>query len=152
MMDTNGEETVKIYQYKNRKLLSSYGAAVLLTIVFLVSIFQLWKTPDNKILQKMVIFIPLLLLIEFFTLNEPTKITDDGEYITFYAFGRKHAYKWTEMNQLKIKRFAMSDRVLVQIGNKWLYGRYWLTKSSISNGSELLDKLISHENKLKKKK
>ncbi len=148
-MSMENENSIKVYTYGRSKLLSSYGVAILLAIVLIVCLFQWLTAPDDKTLQKMLIFIPLVLAAEFFTLNEPTKITDDGEYITFYAFSRKHAYKWDEMSQLRIKRFAMSDRVLVQIGNKALSGRYWISTGTISDGPELLEKLLLHESKYK---
>ena len=152
MIDKSGQKAIKVYQYRQQKLFFSYVISLLLVIVFIVTIFQLWQAPNNRSLQMMAVFIPLLLAIEFYTLNEPTKITDDGEYITFYAFSRKHAYKWQEMTQLKVKQFAMSDKILVQIGNKLLSGQYWINTSIINNGPELLAKLKTYDHSKKKLK
>ena len=139
-----------VYQYKQSKIIASYGTDILLTMVFFVTLFQLWQDPGNKILQKMAVFIPFLLILDLLTLKEPTKITDDGEKITFHAFNRNRAYKWEDITQFRVKQFRMSDRILVQIGNEVISGRYWFNTNSISNGQELLDKLLSHEKKMKK--
>jgi hypothetical protein len=44
----------------------------------------------------------------------------------------------------------MTDRILLQIGNKPLSGRYWISTNALSNGPELLQKLVAHESKQKK--
>jgi hypothetical protein len=150
MIDTSAEKTVNVYQYESKRIRSFYRSAIFLAIVLLFSLIQLWRAPDNKILQKMVIWIPCLLVVDVLTLSEPTKITDDGECLTFYAFNRKHVYKWKDMSPFKVKRFRMTDRILLQIGNKPLSGRYWISTNALSNGPELLQKLVAHENKLKK--
>jgi hypothetical protein len=79
-------------------------------------------------------------------MNQPRRITDDGEIVTFYGLFQKHEYRWDEINYLRIRRFIMSDRVYVRIGKERVMGgRYWLDTDSLPGSGNLLEKMIPYD-------
>lgn len=144
------DEQIKVYKYKTAKvLLSSLGPVLLMTLLLVASIFAYIENRQNLIYQSLVVLLPVLLLFEVFALNQPTKIIDDQEKISFHAFGQSHAFRWAELNYLKIKRFPLTTKILLRIGpNRFLRGRYWLFPKELSNGDELMAKLTEWEKKL----
>lgn len=144
------DEQIKVYKYKTGKyLLSSLGPVLLMSFLLVASIIAYFDNPKNLIYQSLVMLLPVLLLFEVFALNQPTKIIDDQEKISFHAFGQSHAFRWADLEYLKIKRFPLTTKILLRIGpNRFLRGRYWLFPKELSNGDELMDKLSQWEKKL----
>lgn len=144
------DEQIKVYKYKTGKyFLSSLGPVLLMSFLLVVSIIGYFDNPQNFIYQSLVILLPVLLLFEVFALNQPTKIIDDQEKISFHAFGQSHAFRWADLDYLKIKKFPLTTKILLRIGpNRFLRGRYWLFPKELSNGDELMDKLSQWEKKL----
>lgn len=144
------DEQIKVYKYRTAKvLLSSLGPVLLMTFLLVVSIIAYIENPQNLIYQSLVILLPVLLLFEVFALNQPTKIIDDQEKISFHAFGQSHAFRWAELDYLRIKKFPLTTKILLRIGpNRFLRGRYWLFPKELSNGDELMAKLTLWEQKL----
>ena len=144
------DEQIKVYKYKTGKvLLSSLGPVLLMTFLLVASIFAYLENRQNLIYQSLVVVLPVLLLFEVFALNQPTKIMDDQEKISFHAFGQSHVFKWAELNYLRIRKFPLTTKILLRIGpNRFLRGRYWLFPKELSNGDELMAKLTQWEQKL----
>lgn len=144
------DEQIKVYKYKTGKFLfASLGPVLLMSFLLVVSIIGYFEDPQNFIYQSLVFLLPVLLLFEVFALNQPTKIIDDQEKISFHAFGQSHVFRWAELEYLKIKRFPLTSKILLRIGpNRFLRGRYWLFPKELSNGEELLAKLTEWEKKL----
>jgi hypothetical protein len=149
-MDERTESMVKVYKYRPLKYFSSsIGPVMIIVFLLLLGIIGKMKDPSNGLYEALVIVLPVLLLFEIFALNQPAKITDDGEQISFYAYGRAHHFKWADLTYLKIKRFPLTSKVHLRIGrNNVLKGRYWFFPKELSNGQELMDKLSEWEQKL----
>jgi hypothetical protein len=152
-MDEQGkmiDHTAKVYKYRTMKyLLSSIGPVLMMLFFLVLGIIGMRNDPNNGLYQALVIVLPVLLLFEIFALNQPGKITDDGEKISFYAYGRSHHFKWSELTYLKIKRFPLTSKVHLRIGrNNFLKGRYWFFPKELTNGQELMGKLDAWERKL----
>ncbi len=77
----------------------------------------------------------------FGTLNFPSRVerTDDG--ITFFRYGRAHAFAWRDVRAVRVRRFLVRDRVLVRLEpSTAIRGRYWLT-DGLSGYRELVSDL-----------
>jgi hypothetical protein len=119
---------------------------ILLIGVTVWGVYTLATDSSDTLARTIVIAIPILLAYSVLTVNQPTKVTDDGETIALYAFGRKHEYAWNDVKTLKVKRFIMTDKVLLQIGEYRMQGgRYWLELGAFEDGEELFNKLVSRE-------
>lgn len=147
-------KSTKTYRYPfHVYLVSNLGPNILLIGLLIWGIVNRIQHPENWIPKLIIVVVPLLLFSAFVSLNQPSKITDDGKTITFYGYGRTHTYTWKKLNFLKIKKFMMSDKVLVRISEKnKSRGRYWLSLGSLENSKELLDKLYEYESKIHGKK
>jgi hypothetical protein len=82
---------------------------------------------DGPLAHAMLIAIPLVLSWGVVTLHHPRSVSIDDEAITFSAYGRRHRFAWSEVEQLRVRRFLVRDRVLVRISpaSPWR-GRYWI--------------------------
>ena len=119
---------------------------ILLIGVTIWGVYTLAADSSDTLARLVVIAVPILLVYSVFTVNQPTRVTDDGDTIALYAFGRKHEYIWNEVKTLKVKRFIMTDKVLLQIGEyRMRGGRYWLELGAFEGGEELFNKLVSRE-------
>ncbi|MBR0600594.1 hypothetical protein [Sinanaerobacter chloroacetimidivorans] len=138
---------MKDYSYRTGYyLVSILGPNIMMIGVLLWGIYDRLSGNNSLIHQFIITVIPLLLLSSFVAMNQPRRITDDGDNITFYGFFQKHAYKWSEIEFLRIRRFIMTDRVLVRIGKeRVLGGRYWLDTDSLQGSRELLEKMIPYD-------
>lgn len=62
------------------------------------------------------------------TLHHPSRVELTPDAISFSAFGRTHVFAWSDVTRVRVRRFAVRDRVLVRITPaSALRGRYWLT-------------------------
>lgn len=134
---------MKTYSYKSERYFFSLLAPVVLIFTILCySIYMWFQSPRDSIYGMIITVLPLLLIMELWAINQPSKITDDGKYITFYAFGRSHRYKWDEIESLKLTTFPFNDRIYIRIGdNKALKGRYWINLNSMKDSRELVEKM-----------
>ncbi len=124
-------------------LVSILGPNILMVGVLIWGIYDRLSGDKSLLNQFVITFVPLLLLSSLAAMNQPHRITDDDEKITLYGFFQKHKYTWAEIEFLRIRRFIMTDRVLVRIGKeRVLGGRYWLDTDSLQGSSELLEKMI----------
>ncbi len=75
----------------------------------------------------------LVLAWQLVTLHHPRRIVLDEQGVSFEAYGRTHAFAWSEVTACSVRRFLVSDRVLVRIATAGraspLRGRYWLFES-----------------------
>lgn len=86
---------MKEYKYKfSIFLVSSLGPVILMIGLMLWGIIGTIKDPSNNLYRLASWVTPILLVSSLVALNQPDRITDDGETITFYGFGRQHAYGW----------------------------------------------------------
>lgn len=84
----------------------------------------------------------------FVSLSQPSTVVDDGESLSFYAFGRKHKYTWDKIRYIRIKEFY-GRKIYLRIDNPSLTkGRYWVKTSMYNDGDELYEKLSSLEKEL----
>lgn len=128
---------------------SSLGPIILLTGLLVWGIMGRLEDSVNPIYHLVIIVVPVILLSSLVALNQPDKITDDEEIISFYGFGREHRYRWADIKFLKVKEFIFTDRILLRIGEpRVLGGRYWMNVDSLENGKQLLEKLKSYEIRL----
>lgn len=74
------------------------------------------------------IAIPLVLAAAIGTLHAPTSVELDDQGVAFAAYGRAHRFRWRDVERVRVRRFLVSDRVLVRLSPAppWR-GRYWLT-------------------------
>lgn len=138
---------MKEYRYDTGYyLVSVLGPNIMMACLLVWAIYSRVQG-ENGLLQQLVItIVPLLLISSLVAMNQPRLITDDGETLTFYGFFQKHEYKWSEVQNLRIRRFIMTDKVLVRIGkDRLLAGRYWLDIDSLRGSGELLDKMIPYD-------
>ena len=86
----------------------------------------------------LVVAIPLVLGWGIVTLHCPSRVVIDARGVTFSAYGRQHAFAWAEIEQVRVRRFLVGDRVLVRMSPAppWR-GRYWVTR-----GIERYDDLV----------
>jgi len=140
---------MKVYKYSPiQYFASSIGPVILMIIILIYTIFIQIQTPIKGLNNTIIFIVSLLLLSELGALNQPQKITDDDQFLTFYGIGRKHIYKWSNIKSLKIKIFPLGNRLLIRIDNYgFSKGMYWIDKKMM-NSIELINKLKEFEMKL----
>jgi hypothetical protein len=138
---------MKVYRYDfGYYLVSVLGPDILMICLFIWAVYSSAHGEGGIIQQFLLIVMPILLISSLIAMNQPHLITDDGEILTFYGFFQRHEYKWSEIQFLRIRRFIMSDKVLVRIGKERLLGgRYWIDTGSLQGSGELLDKMIPYD-------
>ena len=138
------------YKYKFLHFfVASLGPLLLMSGLLLWAIYGKIIQPNDEVYTLVILIVPILLLSTLGALNQPNKITDDDITITFYGFGRKHAYKWTDIQYLKVKEFIFTDKVYLRVGRQGLLsGRYWFNVNSLSNGNKFMEKMKNFEAKL----
>ncbi|HWQ80182.1 MAG TPA: hypothetical protein VN381_15250 [Anaerovoracaceae bacterium] len=138
---------MKEYRYRiGYYLVSVLGPNIMMVCLLVWAVYGRVQGESGLLQQIVLTVVPLLLISSLIAMSQPRLITDDGETLTFYGFFQKHAYKWSEIRNLRIRRFIMSDKVLVRIGkDRLLAGRYWLDTDSLEGCSELLDKMIPYD-------
>jgi len=74
--------------------------------------------------------IPACVAWSLLTLHLPSRVELDAQGISFSAYGREHRFAWRDIERIRVRRFAVRDRVLVRItpSAPWR-GRYWLMDS-----------------------
>ncbi len=138
---------MKEYSYqRGYYLVSILGPNIMMAGVLAWAAYERLQGNAGMINQLILVAVPILLLSSLVAMNQPKRITDDGETIIFHGFFQKHDYHWSEITFLRIRRFIMTDRVYIRIGNdRFWRGRYWLDTDSLSSSGELLEKLIPYD-------
>jgi len=141
---------VRVYKYTTSKyLFASLGPVILMTVILAGAIVNFIQNPDNLFYQYIIILVSVVLFFEVVGLNNPAKITDDGEKIRFHGFGRAHEFRWADLDYLNVRRFPLTSKVLLRIGrNNFMRGRYWFFPKEMSNGDELMQKLTYWQQRL----
>jgi hypothetical protein len=64
------------------------------------------------------------------TLHVPSRVEITSEGVTFSRYRRTHTFAWRDVERLRLRRFLVSDRVLLRLSPAppWR-GRYWLRDS-----------------------
>lgn len=120
---------MRVYRYPYvHYILSFVGPTLLMLALVYWSTRGLLAGSQSPVYRFMIWVVPILLLSALWGLHWPSKITVNNEAITFCAFGRKHTYPWENLGFLRIRRFPLGDRYLIQIGNVGFFrGRYWVS-------------------------
>ena len=93
-----------------------------------ILLFSIWVVVDHAV-----------------ALAHPESITLDEEHIAFTSFGRTHAYPWSSVRKLRIKRLA-SGTFYVRINDGGLFkGRYWIPVHKFPDHVALSQALIDHQ-------
>jgi hypothetical protein len=93
---------------------------------------------DTKLSLPLFVAIPLVLGVGVATLHHPSRVDVDEDGIAFGRYGRVHRFAWREIERIRVRRFVVTDRVLVRISPaSALRGRYWIL-DSIEGFRELL--------------
>jgi hypothetical protein len=117
------------------------GRAVLLVAA------AVWATSASDFARAIAIAIPLVIAWEILTLHEPTSVELDDDGIVLRAFGRAHRHRWSEIERLRVRRFAVGDRVLLRIAPaSAITGRYWL-HASLDGFPDLVAKLEARQDR-----
>ncbi len=71
--------------------------------------------------------IPLGLVWGRVTLHFPSRIELDDHGVSFVRYGARHAFAWSAVTRVRLRKFLVRDRVLVRLepSSPWR-GRYWL--------------------------
>jgi hypothetical protein len=100
---------------------------VMLVFAWFVALFVI---DVAQVRLMLLVAIPLVLAWGIVTLHFPSRVAIDDAGVTFFHYGRAHRFAWSEVTRVRVRRFAMRDRVLVRIDpSDALRGRYWLLDS-----------------------
>lgn len=138
---------MKVYSYKmGYFLISVLGPNILMIAVLIWGINDRLQGNSSLLNQFIIMVIPFLLINALGASNHPYRVTDDGEKLIFHGFLLKHSYFWSDITFLRIRRFLMTDRILIRIGKQGLLrGRYWIDVDSLLGSDELIDKMIPYD-------
>lgn len=135
---------MKQYRYSTPVLWLSIIFPVLLMSGLLIwAVYGVIMEEPLGIYQLILVAMPLLLLSSLIGLHNPSSITVTDEFIIFKGFGRKHQYKWKEVEELTLKDYGYVGKAFIKIGKyQLLGGRYWVS-SKLEGYKELLGILQS---------
>ena len=104
------------------------GSVLLLALVVLLAF-----GPRGPLTVALALAIPLVIGWAVLTLHFPERVEMDDQGISFFAYGRVHRFAWSDVEQVRVRRFLVHDRVFVRISpaSAWA-GRYWLV-DTLSN-------------------
>ncbi len=93
-----------------------------------------------------ILFLSLWVVLDHvLALAHPESIVIDETQIALTSFGRTHAYAWTDIQKLRIKRLA-SGTLYVRINDGGLLkGRYWIPVHKFPDRLALTQALVDHQ-------
>ena len=140
----------KTYEYHSaRYVISVSGPLVILIGLFVWAVYHVAGGEPASYHWAGVIVLPVLIGNHIIGGNHPKRIIDDGETLTFAAFGRSRSYQWDAMTEFKVKEFFITDRVYLRINKPGVFtGRYWLDVFQLNDGEEILAKFKQKEAEL----
>jgi hypothetical protein len=79
--------------------------------------------------------IGLVLVWGVATLHVPSKVLVSDAGVSFSRYGRTHAFAWSDVARVRVRRFPVGDRVLVRLlpSPPWR-GRYWVADGAAAYG------------------
>jgi hypothetical protein len=82
------------------------------------------------------------------TLHFPRRIEVSESEIAFLAYGRAHRFAWDRVEQCRVRRFLVGDRIFVRIAPSSSFrGRYWIL-DSLEGFDELAATLLARQTQL----
>ena len=117
-----------------------------ITDLVLLAVFAafVFVRPQGTLFLVLEVAIPLVMVWGFLTIHYQSKVEIDARGVTFHAYGRHHAFLWSDVEKVSVRKFVVRDRVLVRLSPSppWR-GRYWLL-DSMKDFDALVRELESH--------
>ena len=100
-------------------------------------------------------FILLICAYQFFntfiSISNPEEVDVDDRSITFKGFGKTHSYQFKDIEDFRVKEFAIAKKIYLRINkdsSSLLKGRYWIDCIYFNDGDELFTYLLKKEDEI----
>ncbi len=87
----------------------------------------------------------------FISLSNPEEVDVSDDSITFKGFGKSHTYRFSEIEDFRVKEFVTAKKIYLRINkdsSSLLRGRYWIDCMYFSDGDELFRYLLKKEDEI----